>query len=68
VRYLDTVVPDPPLFPADPADFQVLSGVRVLLEFVDLGELVEGGPGAAAARRLFPKWIGLVPRGLPALS
>jgi len=40
----------------------------VLLEFVDLGELVEGRPGAAAARRLFPKWIGLVPRGLPALS
>ena len=50
------------------ADFQILSGVRVLLEFEDLGPLIEGKPCAAAARSLFPTWIGPIPRGLPALS
>ena len=33
------------------ADFQVLSAVRVLLEFEDLGHLIEGRPCAAASRR-----------------
>jgi glutathione S-transferase len=47
------------------ADFQILSGVRVLLEFEDLGHLIEGRPCVAAARSLFPTWIGPIPRGLP---
>ncbi len=47
------------------ADYQVLSGVRVLLEFEDLSDITEGRPSAAAARRLFPDWEGPAPRGLP---
>jgi glutathione S-transferase len=50
------------------ADFQVLAGVRVLLEFEDLAHVVGGRPCAAAARSLFPTWIGPIPRGLPGLS
>jgi glutathione S-transferase len=50
------------------ADFQILSGVRVLLEFEDLTGLVEGRPCAAAARRLFPDWDGPIPGDLPGLS
>lgn len=50
------------------ADFQILAGVRVLLEFEDLRDLVESRPSAAAARRLFPDWIGPIPGGLPAPS
>lgn len=44
------------------ADFQILAGVRVLLEFEDLVGLVEGRPCAAAARRLFPRWEGPIPQ------
>jgi glutathione S-transferase len=44
------------------ADFQILSTVRALLEFTDLVQLVEGRPGAAAARRLFARWEGPVPQ------
>ena len=40
------------------ADFQILSGVRVLLKFEDVSNVVEGRPCAAAARSLFPTWIG----------
>jgi glutathione S-transferase len=47
------------------ADYQVLSGVRVLLEFDELRAITEGRPCAAAARRLFPDWEGPAPRGLP---
>jgi hypothetical protein len=47
---------------------QILSGVRVLLDFEDLAHLGEGRPCAAAARSLFPTWIGPIPRGLPAVS
>jgi glutathione S-transferase len=47
------------------ADFQILSGVRVLLEFEDLRDLVESRLSAAPARALFPRWIGPIPRGLP---
>jgi hypothetical protein len=36
------------------ADFQILAGVRVLLEFEDLVGLFEGRPCEPAARRLFP--------------
>ena len=38
------------------ADFQILSSVRVMLEFSSLAHQVEGRPAAAAARRLFPRW------------
>jgi glutathione S-transferase len=48
------------------ADFQILAGVRVLLEFEDLALLFEGRPCAPAARLLFPDWEGPLPRGLPA--
>jgi glutathione S-transferase len=47
------------------ADFQIMSSVRVLLEFEDLAEDLEGRPCARAARRLFPDWVGPIPRGLP---
>ena len=50
------------------ADFQILAGVRVLLEFEDLGPLLEGRPCAPAARRLFPDWLGPIPGRLPKLS
>jgi glutathione S-transferase len=50
------------------ADFQILSSVRVLLEFEDLAPLIEGRPCAPAARLLFPGWAGPIPRGLPACS
>jgi hypothetical protein len=44
------------------ADFQILSTVRVLLEFSDLTGQVEGRPSAAAAKRLFPRWDGPIPQ------
>ncbi len=47
------------------ADFQILSGVRVLLEFEDLAGLGEERPCATAARRLFPDWEGPIPGDLP---
>jgi glutathione S-transferase len=47
------------------ADFQILAGARVLCEFEDLRPLLEGRPCAAAARSLFPDWVGPIPRGLP---
>jgi glutathione S-transferase len=50
------------------ADFQILSSVRVLLEFEDLSERVEGRACASAARLVFPDWTGPIPRGLPAVS
>jgi glutathione S-transferase len=50
------------------ADFQILAGVRVLLEFEDLAYLLEGRPCAPAARLLFPDWVGPIPRGLPSIS
>jgi glutathione S-transferase len=50
------------------ADFQILSGVRVLLEFEDLAHLFDGRACAPAARLLFPDWVGPIPRGLPPLS
>jgi glutathione S-transferase len=50
------------------ADFQILSSVRVLLEFEDLAQLLEGRACAPAARLLFPDWAGPIPSGLPDLS
>jgi glutathione S-transferase len=49
--------PDP-----NAADFQILASVRVLLEFENLLQLVEGRPCAAAARRLYPGWEGPIPQ------
>jgi glutathione S-transferase len=45
------------------ADFQILSSVRVLLEFEDLRHLVAGRPCEQLARRLFPRWAGPIPGG-----
>jgi glutathione S-transferase len=50
------------------ADFQILSSVRVLLEFEDLAQLLDGRPCAPAARLLFPEWAGPIPSGLPGVS
>ena len=50
------------------ADFQILASVRVLLEFEDLGHLLEGRRCAPAARLLYPDWDGPIPRGLPGVS
>jgi glutathione S-transferase len=50
------------------ADFQILSSVRVLLEFEGLSPLLEGRPCAPGARLLFPNWVGPIPGGLPELS
>jgi glutathione S-transferase len=47
------------------ADFQILSAVRVLLEFEQLGHLLDGRPSVPPARRLFPRWEGPVPPLLP---
>jgi glutathione S-transferase len=47
------------------ADFQILASVRVLLEFDDLGHLLEGRACAPAARLLYPDWDGPIPSGLP---
>jgi glutathione S-transferase len=44
------------------ADFQILSSVRVLLQFDDLAHLGDGRPSAAAASRLFPSWEGPIPQ------
>lgn len=43
------------------ADFQILSSIRVLLEFTDLAALTQGRPCATRARRLFPSWEGPIP-------
>jgi glutathione S-transferase len=50
------------------ADFQILAGVRVLLEFEDLAELLDGRPCVPVARVLFPDWPGPIPGALPGLS
>lgn len=52
---------------ANAADFQLLSSVRLLLEFDAVSQLVAGRPCEAAARRLYPSWLGPVPTG-PALG
>ena len=44
------------------ADFQILSTVRVMLEFTSLAHLAEQRPCAAAARGLFPPWDVPLPR------
>jgi glutathione S-transferase len=67
---VDCLIEEGTIGAADPnaADFQILSSVRVLLEFEDLATLLERRPCAPAARLLFPDWAGPIPRGLPALS
>ena len=49
------------------ADFQILSTVRALLEFEELAPLMEGRASVPLARRLYPRWPGPAPRGLPPL-
>jgi glutathione S-transferase len=44
------------------ADFQILASVRVLLEFENLTHLTAGRPSEEAARRLYPCWLGPIPR------
>jgi glutathione S-transferase len=68
--HVDRLIADGTIGGAAPnaADFQILSSVRVLLEFEDLSEQVEGRACASAARRVFPDWAGPIPRGLPAVS
>ena len=64
---VDALIADRTIGGAEPnaADFQILASVRVLLEFEDLGHLLEGRPCAAAARLLYPDWDGPIPAGLP---
>ena len=47
------------------AAFQILASVRVLLEFEDLGGMLDGHSCTPAARLLYPHWPGPIPRGLP---
>ena len=65
--HVDALIADGTIGAEQPnaADFQILAGVRVLLEFEDLRDLVESRPSAARARRLFPEWIGPIPGELP---
>jgi len=65
---VDRLVADGTIGGAEPnaADFQILASVRVLLEFEDLGGLLEGRACVPAARLLYPDWAGPIPRGLPA--
>jgi glutathione S-transferase len=68
--HVDTLMQDATIGGAErnAADFQILAGVRVLLEFEDLAPLFEGRPCTPAARVLFPDWEGPLPHGLPELS
>ena len=50
------------------ADFQILSSVRVLLEFEDLSGRLEAGPAPQRPGSCFPDWAGAIARGLPAVS
>jgi glutathione S-transferase len=65
--HVDELIADGTIGGAEPnaADFQILASVRVLLEFEDLGHLLEGRAGAPAARLLYPDWDGPIPSGLP---
>lgn len=47
------------------ADFQIAPTLRYLLEWEDLGRLVEGRPAADLARRLLPDYPGPVPALVP---
>ena len=49
------------------ADLQIFASIRVLLEIEGLAEMVRARPCAAAARRVYPDWLGPVPRS-PALA
>lgn len=67
---VDALIADATIGGAAPnaADFQILSSVRVLLEFEDLRHLLDGRACTPAARVLFPDWVGPIPGGLPILS
>ena len=65
--HVDALIAGGTICGAEPnaADFQILASVRVLLEFEDLGHLLEGRACAPAARLLYPDWDGPIPPGLP---
>jgi glutathione S-transferase len=65
--HVDALISDGTIGGVQPnaADFQILASVRVLLEFEDLGHLLEGRGCAPAARLLYPDWDGPIPPGLP---
>jgi glutathione S-transferase len=65
--HVDGLIAEGTIGAADPnaADFQILASVRVLLEFEDLAQRLEGRASARAARRLYPDWPGPIPWGLP---
>jgi hypothetical protein len=56
-----TLVTDPP----NAAALQILSTVRTLEAFSDLRELIGSRNCADAARELFPRYAGSLPRFLP---
>jgi glutathione S-transferase len=68
--HVDFLIADGTIGGAAPnaADFQILSSVRVLLEFEDLSDRLEARACASAARLVFPDWVGPIPRGLPVVS
>jgi glutathione S-transferase len=65
--HVDALISDGTIGGSEPnaADFQILASVRVLLEFEDLGHLLEGRACAPAARLVYPDWEGPIPPGLP---
>ncbi len=56
-----TLTTDPP----NAASLQILSSVRVLAVFADLGGYLEGRPSTAAAHEVFPSYPGALPPYLP---
>lgn len=65
--HVDDLIADGTIAGVEPnaAAFQILASVRVLLEFEDLGALLEGRACVPAARQIYPTWPGPIPRGLP---
>jgi glutathione S-transferase len=63
IDHVDALISDGTIGAERPnaADFQILATIRVLLEVEDLVRHVRGRPCEAAARRLYPTWLGPVP-------
>lgn len=56
-----TLATDPP----NAASLQILSSIRVLAEFADLRDQLDGRPSTAAAHLVFPSYPGSLPSFLP---
>lgn len=56
-----TLATDPP----NAASLQILSSIRVLAEFADLRDHLDGRPSTAAAHFVFPSYPGSIPSFLP---